>query len=130
MSGGEDRLLLIGCFFTLGVVLAEICNVRVVLVTGFCVVAGSFVTARFLIQERERVRLVRHVSHVACACVIILLGALVMNACTVRRQNLRELVSCISGKTCEVQGIVTDMPEVDDEGKWKIVVTGEIVPEI
>lgn len=124
---GEDRLLLIGCFFTLGVVLAEICNVRVVLVTGFCVVAGSFVTARFLIQERERVRLMRHVSHVACACVIILLGALVMNACTVRRQNLRELVSCISGKTCEVQGIVTDMPEVDDEGKWKIVVTGEIV---
>jgi hypothetical protein len=57
----------------------------------------------------------------ACACLAMLFGFLVMNACASHRQSAREFASPMSGQVQEIQGIIADMPEVDDEGKWKAI---------
>ncbi len=122
---GEDHLFLIGCFFTLGVFLKEACSTRVIFV-GSCFGASCFlVLARLLIQDPKGLR--THVNWAVCACVAVLSGLLVMNACAFHRQSVRELVSPTSGQVQEIQGIITDMPEVDDEGKWKAILISDAV---
>jgi competence protein ComEC len=119
----EDRLLFIGCFFTLGIVLQGVYSSRVVFVASCFVATCSFTLARLLVQERAGLK--TYVARAQMACSAMLLGLLVMNAHVLRMQNSSELALPVSGKTREVQGIVTDMPEVDDEGKWKAVLTCE-----
>lgn len=116
---GEDRLFLIGCFFILGVVLKEVCSIRVIFI-GSCFGTLCFlVLARHLNKDSEGLR--THMKWAACACLAMLSGFLVMNACAFHRQRARELASPMSGQVQEIQGIIADIPEVDDEGKWKAI---------
>jgi len=116
---GEDRLFLIGCFFILGVVLREVCSARVTFIGSCFGTSCCLVLARLLIQDSEGLR--RHMKWAACACLAMLFGFLVMNACASHRQSAREFASPMSGQVQEIQGIIADMPEVDDEGKWKAI---------
>lgn len=119
----EDRLLFIGCSFTLGIALKGVYSSQVMPVAS-CFAATSFlIVGRLFAGKRERLK--RHMTKAQMACFAMLLGALLMNVHAVRTQNLRELALPISGKICELQGIITDMPELDDEGKWKAVLTSE-----
>lgn len=122
---GEDRLFLIGCFFTLGIVLKEVCSARVIFVRSCFAVSCFLILARFLTQDPEGFR--KQVNWAACACVAMLSGLLVMNASAFHRQSVRELASPMSGQVQEIQGIIADMPEVDDEGKWKAVLISDAV---
>ena len=122
---GEDRLFLISCFFILGVVLKEVCSTRVIFI-GSCFGTLCFlVLARLLIQDSEDLR--THMKWATCACLAMLSGLLVMNACASHRQSARELASPMSGQVQEIQGTIADMPEVDDEGKWKAILISDAV---
>ncbi len=121
----EDRLFLIGCFFILGVVLKEVCSTRVIFIGSCFGVLCFLIPVRLLIQDPETLRAC--VKWAAYAFAAMLSGLLIMNACTFHRQSVRELASPMSGRISEIQGIIADMPEVDDEGKWKATLISDAV---
>jgi competence protein ComEC len=122
---GEDRLFLIGCFFTLGVVLKEVCSIRVIFALSCFGASCLLVLARLLSEDPESLRM--HIKWAACASAAMLLGLLAMNACAFHTQSIREIASLMSSQVQEIQGVITDMPEVDDEGKWKAILMPDAV---